>query len=252
MSTQATERSVAGAIDRLIEKPSDRRPLLLCTWAGPAATLFAFLGLVLVGGFVPAQSPSAGGPDIARFYTENATQIRLGMLLAMIGFTLFVPFGIAIAIQTRRIENRPIITYVQVACVAIASLEGVMSAVIWATAAFRPGSIDPDMTRMLNDLGWFAFLFDVPPFALWIGAIGYVILRDTDPTPVFPRWVGYFNLWVALLVLPADLMAFFKTGPFGFNGAFALYLPAGLFFAWILTMTPVLLRTIERDAPGPA
>ena len=172
------------------------------------------------------------------------------MVVGMIGFTLFVPFGIAVAVYIRRAEDRPILTYLQIACIAIAALEGIMAAFIWGAAAFRPEDIDPEITRMLNDLGWFAFLFDIPPFAFWIGAIAVVILRDDSKNPVFPRWVAYFNLWVALLIWPAELMAFFKTGPFAFNGLLALYLPAGLFFAWVVTMSVVLIRILNAEQPA--
>ena len=225
----------------------DRGIQLVCAWSGPVCTVLAVLGLVVIGGFVPPQDPSDSAAEIADFYAGNATQIRIGMIVAMIGFTLFVPFGIAIALQTRRTEDRPILTYIQIACIAIAALEGVMAAFIWGAAAFRPEDVDPEITLTLNDLGWFAFLFDVPPFTLWIGAIAIAILRDESTPPVFPRWVGYFNLWVAFLILPAEMIAFFKTGPFAFDGLLALYLPAGLFFAWILVMSVVLIRAINDE-----
>jgi len=230
---------------------ADRPIMTLAVWAGPAATVFAILGLVVVGGFVPAQDPSASGAEIARFYGENATQIRVGMILAMVAFTLFVPFGIAIALQTRRTEQRPVLTYMQIACVAIAALEGVLSCVIWAAAAFRPDVIDPDITRALNDLGWFAFLFDVAPFSLWLFAIAIAILRDTRAVPVLPRWLGYFNLFAAVAIEPACMMAFFKTGPFGYDGLLALYLPFCMFFAWILVMTVALIGAVKRERPEP-
>lgn len=249
MSTPATisEPSVAGPL----LKARDRWTQLLAAWCGPAATIFAILGMVVVSGFIPAQEPSASGRVIADWYTENATQIRVGMVLAAIGFTLFVPFGVAIAVQTRRAEHhRPVLAYVQIACVAIAALEGVMSAVIWAAAAFRPDAIDPDITRALNDLGWFAFLFDVAPFSLWLLTIAIAILRDGRAIPVFPRWLGYLNLFAAFVIEPACMMAFFKTGPFGYNGLLALYLPFATFFAWIVLMTPWLIRAISREQPG--
>lgn len=226
---------------------ADRPSQLLCIWSGPAATLLVFLGLIVIGGFVPAQSPSASGKEIADFYSENATQLRVGMLVAMIGFTLLLPFGIAIATLTRQIENRPFLSNVQIACVAVGVLEGVLSTVIWATAAFRPADIGPDITRMLNDLGWFMFLFDWPPFSVWLGAIGIAILRDDRVEPLFPRWAGYLNLWVAFLIFPAGLMAFFKTGPFGFNGLLALYEPVFLFFAWVIVMTTLLITLTSRE-----
>jgi hypothetical protein len=228
-------------------KPGDRQPQLLCAWAGSGAVILSALGLLAIAGFIPPQAPSAGAARIAHWYAGNATRIRIGLFVTMLGITLFVPFGTAIAIQTRRIENRPVMTYVQIACVAIGALEGIVAMFIWAAAAFRAGHIDPATTRNINDLGWFAFMFDVPPFSLWVCAIGYTILRDPRPAPIFPRWVAYFNFWAAFLFLPADMMAFFKTGPFAWNGVLCLYIPVGLFFVWIVVMTPVLLRAIRLE-----
>jgi energy-converting hydrogenase Eha subunit E len=227
----------------------DRGIQLLCIWA-----VGAILGMILIGGFIPPQDPAASGQEIADWYSENATSIRIGMVISMSAFTLFAPFGVAIAIQTRRSENRPVMTYVQIACAAIAALEGVMAALIWATAAFRADEIAPDITRAINDLGWFAFLFDIPPFTVWMAAIGIAILRDRGTPPVFPRWVGYLNLWAATFILPGMLMAFFKTGPFAYDGLLALYLPFTVFFAWMIVMTVVLLRIVAREsaeAAGP-
>jgi hypothetical protein len=81
--------------------------------------------------------------------------------------------------------------------------------------------------------------------------------RRRDPTrphatPLFARWVGYFNLWVALLITPAMLIPFFKSAPFAYNGFLALYTPFGAFFLWMLVMTPSVLRAIgtQRDSRG--
>src|SRR4051794_15404852 len=231
--------------DSALLRVSDRWPQMLAAWTGPAATLFALLGMVIVGGFIPAQHPAAGGAEIAGWDVDNVTRIRVGMLLSAIGFTLFIPFGVAIAVQLLRSERRPLLAFPQIACVAIASLEGVMSCVIWAAAAYRPGAIDPDITRALNDLGWIAFLFDVAPFSLWMIAIAIAILRDPDET--FPRWLGYFNVFAALVIEPASLIIFFKTGPLAYSGLLALYVPFGVFFAWILLMTPFLIRAIRSE-----
>jgi hypothetical protein len=172
------------------------------------------------------------------------------MIISMIAFSLFVPFGIAIAVQTRRMEQLPLMTYVQIASSAIAALEGVMSTVMWLTASFRPAEIAPELTRMLHDLGWICFLVTIPPFSIWIASIGIAILRDRHPVPLLTRSVGYFNLWVALLITPAMLIPFFKSGPFAYNGLLALYMPFGVFFLWMIVMTVAVLRAIgtQREA----
>jgi hypothetical protein len=249
--TSEASHDVAGlGRDRGGSSTVDRRVQLWCAWCGPAAAVGAILGMVVISGFIPARSPSASGPAIAHWYATHATGIRLGMVISMIAFTLFIPFGVAIALQTRRIEHRPVMTYIQVVCVAIAALEGVISCCIWVAAAFRPVGIDPNITRALNDLGWIAFLLDVPPFTVWLGAIGIAILRDRGEPTVFPRWLGYLNIWVAVLVCPALAIPFFKTGPFAYNGLIALYVPFGCFFAWMVISTPYLIRAINAEA-GP-
>lgn len=245
MSTIGIEASAAALGSRQAYHAADRGAQLGCIWTGPLATVLALLGMVFISGFIPATSPAASGQEIASFYAENVTGIRIGMVVSMIAFSLFVPFGIAIALQTQRIEQVPVMSWIQIASVAIAALEGVMSCVIWLAAAFRPDVLDPDMTRMLHDLGWICFLVDVPPFSIWIGAIGIAILRDENATPLFARWVGYFNLWVAVLILPALLVPFFKTGPFAYNGLLALYLPFGAFFIWMVVMTLALFRAVK-------
>ena len=223
---------------------ADHFTQLMCAWSGPIATILALLGMVILSGFIPATNPAASGREIADFYLKHLTGIRFGLVISMVAFNLLVPFGIAVAIQTRRIEPKPILTYVQIACVAIASLEGIMSTAIWLTASFRPDVIDPNITRMLHDLGWICFLVDVPPFSVWVGVIGMAILRDRHATPLFARWIGFFNIWCAMLFLPALLIPFFKSGPFAYNGLLALYLPFGAFFTWVVVMTSAVLKAI--------
>ena len=244
MSTPAIDAAAVTPEARRSAPKPDNFTQLLCAWSGPVATVLALLGMVILSGFIPATNPAASGREIADFYLNNLYGIRFGQVIAMIAFTLLVPFGIAVAMQTRRIEENPVLTYVQIASVAISSLEGIMSNCMWLTASFRPDDIDPNITRALHDLGWISFLVDVPIFSVWVGVIGIAILRDRHVTPLFPRWIGFFNLWCAIFFLPALLIPFFKSGPFAYNGLLALYLPFGAFFTWIVVMTPAVLKAI--------
>ena len=246
------EPSAAGArtgLERALPGTS-RSTQLLCAWSGLAATVLAALGMIVVGGFVPAQAPSASAADIAAWYAGHTTSIRIGLVLTLLGFTLLLPFGVAVALQTRRSEARPVMALLQIASAAVGVLEGVLTTVFWAVASFRPTDVDPGITRTLNDLGWFTFLFNVSTFTVWLAAVAIAILRDPLPVPVFPRWCGYLNVWAALLFMPGVLIVFFKSGPFGFNGLFALYVPAGVFFGWILVMLPMLIKAIKTEQPG--
>jgi hypothetical protein len=82
-------------------------------------------------------------------------------------------------------------------------------------------------------------------------ALGYVVLRDPRPDPIYPRWFGYFNLWVWTLFIPADLIFFFKTGPFAWNGIFGFGLSFGAYFAWTLVVTIMTGRAVNTQAAAP-
>ena len=65
--------------------------------------------------------------------------------------------------------------------------------------------------------------------------------------PVFPRWFGYLNVWVGFLLVPANMIIFFKTGPFAWTGVIGFWLPAAVFGAWYLVVTYVLLKAIHQE-----
>jgi len=232
------------------EETVDRRTQLLCVWTGPALIVLFLVGCIPLADFIPPPSPTAGSEEIATIYRENTDSIRLGCLLMIVGLTLIAPWGATIAMWTRRMEKGyPVLTYTQVACIGASLVIVILIPLVWAVAAYRPADVDPDITRMLNDTAWFLFLFSWPPFSVWCVAIALAILRDRSEPAIFPRWAAYFNLWVAFLLIPAGMMAFFKTGPFAFNGLLAMYLPLAVFFIWMIGMTVLVIRAINREAP---
>jgi hypothetical protein len=64
---------------------------------------------------------------------------------------------------------------------------------------------------------------------------------------VFPRWLGYFNIWCALTFLPAALIYFFKNGAFAWNGVFCFWLPLTVFTTWFAVMFVMTRRAIIRQ-----
>ena len=83
--------------------------------------------------------------------------------------------------------------------------------------------------------------------------IGIAILMDRSNRPVFPRWVGYVNLWVPLTFVPALLPYFFMTGPFAWQGLLVFYLGLSTFGLWVVVMTWALLRAVrDEDAHSEA
>jgi hypothetical protein len=226
-----------------------KRVQLTFIWCGPLAVLLFLIGWVVLAGYLPPIAPTASAHEVADWYVTHVTAIRLGLFVSSIAMPLVIPFGIAIAVQLRTSEPAvPILTYGQVAFASLGAVVTVFTMMVWAVAAFRPSETSPDITRMLNDFGWFLFLFTWAPFSLWYVVIGAAILLDENDVPALPRWVAYLNFWVAFLSIPAGLILFFKHGIFAFDGLLALWVPLVVFLIWIITMTVVTTSAINRKS----
>jgi len=208
-----------------------------------------FVGLWPAAGFFPPHLPSASAAEIAAIYQRDAVGIRFGMILILIAGALYAPLTAAIAAQMRRIEYRatPVLSYLQLAAGTASIMLFVIPAMIWTAAAYRPERT-PEITQALNDLGW---LFFVMPFILGFTqnlALGFTIIGDKRAKPVFPRWVGFFNFWIALLFVPGGLVTFFKTGPFAWNGVIAFWIPAAIFGPWFFIVSIYVMKAARQQA----
>jgi hypothetical protein len=220
----------------------------VCAWTGPVLVFFFFIGFVAIAGFIPPPHPSASAHHIAGWYRHHTTAIRIGVLVEVICVSLFAPWGAVIAIWTRRSETGfPVLSYAQVICLGFVLVDAFFCGMTWGVASFRPDQVAPGTTRMLNDYGWFLYLFTWPPFSVWCLAIALAIIWDKNESPAFPRWVAYYNVWIAILLIPAGGMIFFKHGPLGFNGVLAFWVPTVVFFSWICVMTWCVLQAIAAE-----
>jgi hypothetical protein len=118
---------------------------------------------------------------------------------------------------------------------------------IWQTALYRLHEWNPETVQMLNDMAWLMFLGIISSACIQVASIGVAILLDKGSKPVFPRWAGYFNIWVAMIWVPAAIIPFFKTGPLAWNGIFAWWVPLCVYFCWFVLMVVLLLRAIGDD-----
>ncbi len=224
------------------------RNQLLCAWSGVAFAIFFTLGFWPLTHFMPPPSPTMSAIDVAAMYGQNTNQIRFGLLVMMGSSGLILPFTAVIAVQMKRMEDAPsILTYLQLASGAVGVVFFIVPCLLWSVAAFRPER-SPELIALMNDCGWLLFLMPFTTFIVQNFAIGFAILGDKSVQPVFPRWVGFFNFWVAVLFVPGGLLTFFKTGPFAWNGLFAFWVPFVVFFAWYMLMFMFLRKGILAQA----
>ena len=220
--------------------------LRLCVYSGIAACVVLGIGLWPLLQFVPPPLPSASAAEIAAIYRNNSLGILLGSTLLLASTPLYAPFYAAISAEIERMEGpgsplakAQMLTGMLAVCVPIA-----VTADAWMIAAYRPERSD-ETIQMLNDFGWFLFFTPVAAGLINAVIIAIAIFNDKSPNPTFPRWVAFANIWIGILFLPGGALAFFKTGPFAWNGLFVFWLGVGAFFVWFVMMTKYLLRAAQ-------
>ncbi len=221
---------------------------IACVVCGAAFVGLFTLGWIIVAGLVPAPSPTFDATTIAAFYGANTGAIRFGLLITMISASLTIPWVAVVGIQLRRTERAfPVLTATQLVAGAVTVVFLTVPVMIWTVAAFRPERA-PELIQLMSDFGWIMLIMTFPPFFVQLVAIGLAIVSDSHEQRVFDRWIGYFNIWVAILFLPGGLITFFKSGPFAWNGLLAFWLPLTVFFLWYIVMFFALIKAIRKPA----
>jgi hypothetical protein len=216
-----------------------------CVWSGIGCLMLMVIGFVGLARFFPPPSPALSAPEIARLFTDDAATIRWGMILTMAAAVLLGIFAVAIAIQMRRIEGPvPALAMIEFGLGMLFVLEFLYLLFFWQTATFRADRA-PELIQLLNDMAWIPFVGLTGTAAVQVGVFGAAILIDRRPVPLFPRWLGYFNIWVGLIFCAGTFNVFFKTGPLAWNGLLAWWVPVPVFAVWIIVVTVYLLRAVD-------
>jgi hypothetical protein len=221
----------------------------LCAWSGIACVVVFLVGFGPIAGFIPPPAPTLTGEQLAQLFTEDAARIRLGMIVSLFAAALLASWSAVITVQMKRMRRRvAALAYTNLAVGALFVLEFIISLIIWQSMTFR--ARDPQVLLAMNDTAWLLFVAITSTPVLQTLAVGTAIFLDTadgQSDPVFPRWAGYLNYWVAMLFLPGTVTVFFHTGPFAWNGVLTWYLPLGVFAIWMVIMSILVLRAIAAE-----
>jgi hypothetical protein len=218
-----------------------------CAWCGSLVVLSCLLGLAVFAHFAPPPAATMTDVEIGAVFRDHTTGIRIGMMLMVFGAALLGPFVAVISAHMRRVEGpRPTLSYLQLMLGACFIMEIIFPCMAVQTAAYRPERMDV-VQQVLNDWGWLTFFGVASTAFVQCVIIGALILQDRRATPVFPRWSGYFNIWVGLMFTPGTVVVFFKSGPLSWTGLFIFWLPFFAFFAWLIVMTVLLLKAIDHE-----
>tara|TARA_R110001592_G_scaffold121890_9_gene328038 strand:- start:9920 stop:10708 length:789 start_codon:yes stop_codon:yes gene_type:complete len=210
-----------------------------------------FVFCVVLGVFVlapmlpPLGQASASAGEIAAFYQENNLMKKIGLSIAMFGLAFIIPLFVLMAEVMKRAMGMPILANVQLASGIFGILFTFMMLIFWGTAAFRPER-SVEITQALHDGGWLV--------ATWVGSATLVqvmciciaVFKDQQANPVFPRWFGYFCMWIIPLGAPACVINIFTQGPFAYDGLFGFWLPYISLFAFFAVMMVALWGAVKK------
>ncbi|MEA2168502.1 MAG: hypothetical protein QOF76_1802 [Solirubrobacteraceae bacterium] len=218
-----------------------------CAWSGIIALVLILIGTVTAD-FIPPPHADDSARQLANFYADHHSRIRLGLLLFMMGNVGWATLSAVVSLQIARIEGkRPVLAIAQ-AIVAATNLTLLMLfTMLLLGAAFRPGEIPATTTQTIHDIAWFMAFLPVSSFMLQTGICAVAVFRDVKEE-VFPRWLGYFNAWITLLLFPGALLVFFKSGAFSYHGLFVFWVPFAAVGAWVAVMAWATRRAALAEA----
>jgi hypothetical protein len=170
------------------------------------------------------------------------------MIVSMASAALLMPYVVSMAIHMRRIEGRfPALAMIQFGMGTLFVLEFIYLIFFWQTATFRVDRA-PELIQLLNDMAWIPFVGLTSTAVLGVACFGIAVLLDRRERPIFPRWLGYYNLWVALMFTPGTFNVFFHHGVLAWNGVLAWYIPLTVFATWLI-INPIYLSKAVDSMP---
>lgn len=216
-------------------------------WSGaPMYVLFA-VGFLVFARFMPPPSPSDSAQQLADAYGSKVNGIRIGAIMVCLGAALLAPYYGALCVQLKRIEGRQSpLTYAQLMLAACFILEFIFPMFIMQGIVYRPGR-PLDIVLAMSDVTWLLFVGVVSTGALQFVVIAAAIFADKSPNPVFPRWVGYFNVWVTLSFIAGNAIFFVKSGPLAWNGLLSWWITIVAYGIWLVVMLVMMLKAVSRQ-----
>jgi hypothetical protein len=225
---------------------TNQRNQMLLAWSAPVLILGTILGMVLLARFIPPPPAYLTAKEVAALYRDHLFSIRFGVFINIGATALLIPFSAAITVQMMRREgSRAGMAFTQLAGGATGAIILIVANILWMAAAFDPAR-PIEITKALHDTGWLMLLVCYSPFCVQYIAIAIVILQDRSAKPLFPRWVAYYNIWVAISFIPTGIVGFFKMGPFTWHGLIGFWIPTISYGTWFTIMF-LALRTAIRD-----
>ena len=226
---------------------TERAQTIMIWWALIFMTIFGFAWWGLLDMMPPP--PATWTPnEVAAFYVEHGFKIKLGALIASWTSAFMVPFSVVVAVQMARLEKgTPVWSILQFAGGILMSIFLVLPPIFWGIAAYSPERA-PEVTALMHEIAMLTLVTTDQFYIFQMVAMAYVSLTQTaDAHSPFPRWIGFFTIWSALIFEVGAIAFIPKTGPFSWNGLFVFWFPLVIFGAWVTTISVSMLQALKRQ-----
>lgn len=219
----------------------------LFLWSGIVLVIALIVAQGFFMGFIPLLSPTLSPEQVSDIFVERRSDILIGCLIQMIGWSLYALWAIPIIVFIRKMERGiPLLTYASLVNCGGGSVVFILIPLTWAVAAFRAGSVSPDSIMLMNDWVVYLFLYTWVPFTIWLFIVAAAILLNRNEEAPYPRWVAFASIWTGILISPAGTISFFRTGPFAWDGLITFWLVTIVFFSWMVVMTVMSFKAITN------
>lgn len=225
-----------------------RSQKVLIWWAVVTAAIY---GVALRFGLNMLPPPTAkwSSAQIAQFYADHSTEIKVGATIASWTSAFFVPLAVVVAIQMYRHEKgkAPVWSILSVANGTLMSIFLVLPPLFFGVAAFTPDR-PAEVTAIMHELGLLTLVTTDQYFIFFWVAVAIISLTpNTVVYSPFPRWYGYFTAWTALMFEAGAIAFLTRSGPFAWNGLLVFWSPLTLFGVWIAVTATLLLKSINKQ-----
>lgn len=214
---------------------------------------FIFAVIVAAGleGFWP-QPPrfDLSASQTAQYYVMHQTGFWIGNTMISIGMAFLLAWTVQLGLMLWRLEGGSH-AMAAVALVSLVASPILLSfdLAIFSVAAFRPAETSPDVTRALSDIAWIGSELIWPMLAAGMALAGILILKTQGSTGAFPRYLGWFSLFDAMVEMFQIPIIFVKSGPFAADGLFAWYATVSTWGVWAIGLSFAMYRILGQDTP---
>lgn len=226
---------------------ADFRMLRIATWSVAVYCGLGLVGFAVLAGFWPPPAEYLSAVDIAAYFRDHETWIRVGMVMMAAGAPFYFVWSAALSKIIGRIEGpMGVLSTVELLGGLLTAIVTLVPPTIWLTAALRAETRTDESIQLFYDFGWIFFDLTFMCSVLQSVALGLAILRDHRSTPLFPRWVAWLAFLVAATYLPLVFVPFLQDGPFAWHGLISFWAVFVMFFVLIVVVTPYALKALRK------